>query len=89
MKKIRAGLFFLATVVFVGLLCYAVFNALAIYIPQRREIRKFEKLKESVRALSMVHLPDAPTYPAQIMFLSTCSYHTEDGRFVVAAYRVE
>ena len=44
---------------------------------------------ESVRALSIPRLPDAPTYPAQLLFLSTCSYHTEDGRFVVAAYRRE
>ena len=28
------------------------------------------------------------TKKSQIMMLSTCSYHSEDGRFVVAAYRV-
>lgn len=44
---------------------------------------------DSVRAMSALRLPDAPAYPAQLLFLSTCSYHTEDGRFVVAAYRVE
>ncbi len=40
-----------------------------------------------VRSLSMIDLADAPQYPAQLLFLSTCSYHTKDGRFVVAAYR--
>ena len=44
---------------------------------------------DHVRSLSMINLADAPQYPAQLLFLSTCSYHTKDGRFVVAAYRVE
>ncbi len=42
-----------------------------------------------VRSLSMIQLADAPQYPAQLLFLSTCSYHTKDGRFVVAAYRTD
>lgn len=42
-----------------------------------------------VRALSAIDLADAPQYPAQLLFLSTCSYHTKDGRFVVAAYRTD
>ena len=42
-----------------------------------------------IRSMSMYDLADAPQYPAQILFLSTCSYHTKDGRFVVAAYRVD
>lgn len=49
----------------------------------------YQQTVESVRALSIPRLPDAPTYPAQLLFLSTCSYHTEDGRFVVAACRVK
>lgn len=43
----------------------------------------------SVRSLSLPRLPDAPTYPDQLLFLSTCSYHTDNGRFVVAAYRIK
>ena len=43
----------------------------------------------NIRTMSMIDLADAPQYPAQLLFLSTCSYHTKDGRFVVAAYRVE
>ena len=49
---------------------------------------EYDQTVENVRALSEPKLPDAPQYPAQLMFLSTCSYHTDDGRFVVAAYRV-
>lgn len=49
---------------------------------------EYDQTVENVRALSESKLPDAPEYPAQLMFLSTCSYHTDDGRFVVAAYRV-
>ena len=49
---------------------------------------EYEQTVESVRALSEPKLSSAPEYPAQLMFLSTCSYHTDDGRFVVAAYRV-
>jgi sortase B len=40
-----------------------------------------------IRSMSMFDLADAPQYPAQLLFLSTCSYHTKNGRFVVAAYR--
>ena len=43
----------------------------------------------NIRTMSMIDLADAPQYPAQLLFLSTCSYHTKNGRFVVAAYRVE
>lgn len=44
---------------------------------------------ENVRRMSEPSFSDAPQYPAQLMFLSTCSYHTDDGRFVVAAYRTQ
>ena len=49
---------------------------------------EYEQTVETVRSMSIPSLPYAPEYPAQIMFLSTCSYHTDDGRFVVAAYRI-
>ena len=39
--------------------------------------------------MSMIDIGEEPEYPAQIMLLSTCAYHTENGRFVVAAYRIE
>ncbi len=44
---------------------------------------------EKVRSMSLIDLADAPQYPAQLLFLSTCSYHTKNGRFVVAAYRTQ
>ena len=50
---------------------------------------EYDKTVENLRSLSEPKLPDAPEYPAQIMFLSTCSYHTDDGRFVAAAYRIK
>ena len=43
----------------------------------------------NIRSMSMIDLADAPQYPAQLLFLSTCSYHTNNGRFVVAAYRAD
>ncbi len=49
----------------------------------------YEQTVAHVRALSEPKLADAPAYPAQLLFLSTCSYHTDDGRFVVAAYRIQ
>ena len=42
-----------------------------------------------VRSMSMYDMTDVPQYPAQLLFLSTCSYHTQEGRFVVAAYRTD
>lgn len=41
---------------------------------------------ENLLSSSDITLNDAPEYPASLMLLSTCSYHTKDGRFVVAAY---
>ena len=49
----------------------------------------YDRTVEAVRSLSVPTLPYAPKYPEQLMFLSTCSYHTDDGRFVVAAYRIK
>ena len=49
---------------------------------------KYYQTLEQLRAESDITVNEAPEYPAQIMLLSTCSYHTKDGRFVVAAYEV-
>lgn len=49
---------------------------------------EYESIVQSLRDLSLYAIPAAPEYPQQILMLSTCSYHTDDGRFVVAAYRV-
>ena len=44
---------------------------------------------ENIQKMSVISLNEAPKYPQQIMFLSTCYYHTDQGRFVVAAYRIK
>lgn len=48
----------------------------------------YADIVQSIKDLSGIRIMSEPTYPQQILFLSTCSYHTEQGRFVVAAYRV-
>ena len=49
---------------------------------------EYKEALENIRKMSLISLNEAPNYPAQIMFLSTCYYHTDEGRFVVAAYRI-
>lgn len=49
---------------------------------------EYDKTVEAVCALSSVKSDEKPVYPAQIAYLSTCAYHEENGRFVVAAYRI-
>lgn len=78
---------------------YAAFQT-RIYAPEDNVFKYYERLGAleeplyrdtvaEVRSMSMIDLADAPQYPAQLLFLSTCSYHTQDGRFVVAAYRAD
>lgn len=50
---------------------------------------EYEEAVSCMRDMSLIHLPDAPVFPQQLLLLSTCSYHTDDGRFVVAAYRIK
>ena len=85
-----------------GDLVYRVFAAFQtrVYQEWERAFKYYEKVGtlgkeeydrtvETLRRMSIPSLPYAPEYPAQLMFLSTCSYHTEGGRFVVAAYRIQ
>ena len=51
--------------------------------------KQHKDVVDNVRKLSFIEMSDIPEYPKQILFLSTCSYHTDDGRFVVAAYRIK
>lgn len=44
---------------------------------------------QNVKALSIYDTGVTPTYGERIVTLSTCNYHTDDGRFVVAARRVQ
>ena len=78
---------------------YAVFQT-KIYAPEDDVFKYYEQIGSldepayrdtvaHVRSMSMYDMGDVPQYPAQILFLSTCSYHTQEGRFVVAAYRAD
>ena len=49
---------------------------------------EYDYALKSIRDLSIISLNEAPQNLQQIMLLSTCSYHTDEGRFVVAAYRI-
>lgn len=49
----------------------------------------YNSIVSSIQSLSVIDTGNMPAYPAQLMLLSTCAYHTEDGRFVVAAYRIK
>lgn len=46
--------------------------------------QEFDALTAWLAENSMVDGGDLPTYGQQIVILSTCSYHTEDGRFLIA-----
>lgn len=49
----------------------------------------FNDLVSGLTALSIYDTAISPGFGEQILMLSTCSYHTENGRFVVAARRIE
>ena len=49
---------------------------------------QYDKDIEDILALSCFDSGLKPAYPSQIAFLSTCAYHEENGRFVLAAYRI-
>ncbi len=50
--------------------------------------KEYDETGQGVRDLSKIDLSDMPRQYEQLLFLSTCSYHTQNGRFVVVAYRV-
>ncbi len=49
----------------------------------------YKELKDWLIANSVYDTGEYPAYPDQLLILSTCSYHTENGRFLVAARRVK
>lgn len=53
-----------------------------------RSKTEYSEIIQSIKDMSSIQIWNEPTWPQQLLFLSTCSYHTEKGRFVVAAYRV-
>ena len=48
---------------------------------------EYTEAAANLKRLSVLNTSYMPKYPAQILMLSTCSYHTDNGRFVVVAYR--
>ena len=49
----------------------------------------YKKMVEWLSANSVYDTYISPAYGEQILILSTCSYHTTNGRFVVAARRIK
>ena len=50
---------------------------------------EYNKTVSEIAEKSLIDKADIPSDKRQIIMLSTCSYHTNNGRFVVAAYRTE
>lgn len=48
----------------------------------------YQTLVEDIKEAAVMETGDCPAEKTQILMLSTCSYHSDNGRFVVAAYRV-
>ena len=78
---------------------YRVFAAVQTQVGGEDEFKYYEKtgklsdkeynsFVKELRDISVIDIDDCPTNKKQIIMLSTCSYHTENGRFVVAAYRI-
>jgi sortase B len=49
----------------------------------------YNNIVSEFKGISKINIGNSPTEKAQILLLSTCSYHTQNGRFVVAAYRIK
>ena len=78
---------------------YRVFAAVQTQVGGEDEFKYYEKtgklsdkeynaFVKELRDISVIDIDDCQTNKKQILMLSTCSYHTENGRFVVAAYRI-
>ena len=50
--------------------------------------KEYNAFVKELGDISIIDTNDRPTEKKQLLLLSTCSYHTENGRFVVAAYRM-
>ena len=78
---------------------YRVFAALQTTIGSENEFKyneragklsdeEYKAFVNDIKDASVMYTSDIPAKKTQIIMLSTCSYHAENGRFVVAAYRV-
>ena len=79
---------------------YRVFAALRTKVNSKNEYRYFDSVGNSgdedyyrtvaeMQEKSEINLSGPPQGRTQILILSTCSYHTENGRFAVMAYRAK
>ncbi len=50
---------------------------------------EYDEYMQNIRSLALYDTGISSEYGIQLMTLSTCSYHTDDGRFAVVAKRVE
>ena len=48
----------------------------------------FNEFVEQVKEASLYNIEDV-SYGDELLTLSTCSYHTDEGRFVVVAKRID
>lgn len=48
---------------------------------------EYDSYVENCKSSSLYNIEKTPTYNEQLITLSTCSNHTEDGRLVVAGYK--
>lgn len=51
--------------------------------------QEFNNYIQNIKRLSMYEIEDTAKYGEQLMTLTTCDYHVEDGRFVVVAKKIE
>ena len=51
--------------------------------------KEYNEFVENVKNLSLYNIDETAQYGEQLITLSTCSYHTEDGRFVVVGKEKE
>ena len=49
----------------------------------------YEKYVKGIKSIAEYDSGITPKWPQQLVTLSTCAYHTEDGRFAVVGVRVE
>jgi len=50
---------------------------------------EFDNYVSNVKKLSMYEIKDTAVYGDQLITLSTCDYHVEDGRFAVVAKKIK
>ena len=78
---------------------YEVFASLKVKVPVENDLAyyeysgdladdDYEDLVYYLKTNSLISA-EGPRDREQILILSTCSYHTEDGRFIIAAKRIE